>query len=267
MTTMFRTVTALACGLLSFGALAQERKLAEVFAPKGELRAVINLGNPVLARQVEGQPASGVSVDLAHELGRRLGVAVRQVVVTSAGRAVETVRKGEADIGFFAIDPARSEGVNFATPYVSISGAYAVPQASPIRTIADVDRPGVRVIVGLNSAYDLFLTREIKSATLVRAPTSQAVVPMLFEQKMEVAANVRQQLEADAAKNPGALRLLDGNFMTIHQAMGLAAGRDPQGLAYLTNFVEEMKSSGFVGAALQRHGISGAQVSPPGMPK
>jgi polar amino acid transport system substrate-binding protein len=249
-------------------ATREQQQLAAAFAPQGVLRAVINLGNPVLARRAEGQAApAGVSVDMAMELGRRLGLTVEPVVVTSAGAAVETMRKGDADIGFFAIDPARSEGVVFSPPYVNIEGAYAVPVGSPLQGMAEVDRPGVRIAVGGKSAYDLFLTREIKAATLVRAPTSQAVVSQLMEQKLDVAANVRQQLEADMARNPGVLRLLPGAFMTIHQAMGFAAGRAPEGQAYLTRYVEEMKASGFVAAALQRHGVEGAAVAPAGMPK
>jgi polar amino acid transport system substrate-binding protein len=245
-------------------ATKEDQKLAEAFAPQGMLRAVINLGNPVLARRMDPQgPPTGVSVDLATELGRRLGLAVEPVVVTSAGAAVETMRKGDADIGFFAIDPARSEGVVFSTPYVNIEGAYAVREGSPIKSLAEVDRPGVRIAVGLNSAYDLFLTREIKQATLVRAPTSQAVVPQFIEQNLDVAANVRQQLETDMKRQQG-LRMLPGSFMTINQAMGLAAGRDPVGQAYLTRYVEEMKASGFVAEALKRHGIEGAAVAPPG---
>jgi polar amino acid transport system substrate-binding protein len=246
-------------------ATREEQMLAEAFAPTGVLRAVINLGNPVLARRADPNgPPSGVSVDLATELARRVGVALEPVVVTSAGAAVETMRKGEADIGFFAIDPARSEGIVFSNPYVNIEGAYAVPVTSPIQSRAEVDRPGVRIAVGQNSAYDLFLTREIKAAALVRAPTSQAVVPAFLDQKLDVAANVRQQLEADMARNPGAMRLLPGAFMTIHQAMGFAAGRKPEASAYLASYVEEMKSSGFVAEALRRHGVPGAAVAPAG---
>jgi polar amino acid transport system substrate-binding protein len=241
------------------------KQLAAAFAPTGTLRAVINLGNPVLARRADPQaPATGVSVDLATELAARLGVPFTPVVVTSAGAAVETLRKGDVDLGFFAIDPQRSAGIDFSPPYVNIYGAYAVAEASPIRALADVDRAGVRIVVGLNSAYDLFLTREIKAATLVRAPTSPAVVATMLADKLEVAAGVRQQIEADVVKTAGALRVLPGNFMTINQAMGLAAGRAPDAAAYLTRFVEEMKASGFVAAALQRHRIEGAAVAPAG---
>ena len=175
------------------------------------------------------------------------------------------MRKGEADIGFFAIDPARSDGASFSTPYVNIHGAYAVRENSPIKNIADVDQAGVRISVGNNSAYDLFLKREIKNATLVRSPTSQTVVAQFMDQNLEVAANVRQQLEADMARQPaGTMRMLPGNFMTINQAMALSGGRDASASTYLTQFVEEMKSSGFVAEALKRHGIQGALVAPAG---
>ncbi len=245
-------------------ALAQgPSPLARAFAPEGRLRAVINLGNPILAGRVsESGPPHGVSVDLAEALARRLGVELEMVIVPAAGRAVETMRSGRADIGFFAVDPARSQGIEFTAPYIEIEGAYLVRDASPLTRIAEVDRPGTRIMVGLNSAYDLYLTREIRHATLLRAPTSPAVVEEFLRQGVEVAAGVRQQLEADAARIPG-LRLLPGRFMVIHQAMGLAAGRDPAALAYLSAFVEEMKASGFIAAALSRHGIQGASVAPP----
>jgi ABC-type amino acid transport substrate-binding protein len=245
-------------------ALAQPApaSLARAFAPEGKLRAVINLGNPILAGRVsESVPPHGVSVDLARALAQRLGVELEMVVVNAAGRAVETMRAGRVDIGFFAVDPARSQGIEFSPPYIEIEGAYLVRDASPITRMEDVDRPGTRIVVGLNSAYDLFLTREIRQASLVRAPTSPAVVEEFLRQGLDVAAGVRQQLEADQERFPG-LRLLPGRFMVIHQAMGLAAGRDPAALAYLTAFVEEMKATGFVAAALGRHGIQGASVAP-----
>jgi polar amino acid transport system substrate-binding protein len=248
-------------------ATRDEQALAEAFAPSGSLRAIINLGNPVLAKRSSEQAApTGVSVDLANELARRLGVPIEYVVVTSAGKAVETLRAGNGDLGFFAIDPMRSDGITFSAPYINIDGAYLVREGSPMTSRADVDKAGVRIAVGLNSAYDLFLTREIKAATLVRVPTSPEVVPAFTSQNLEVAAGVKQQLEADQLKNPG-LRLLPGAFMTIHQAMGLPSGRKPDAHAYLAKFVEEAKASGFVLAALRRHAVPGAAVAPPGPAK
>jgi polar amino acid transport system substrate-binding protein len=231
-------------------------------APSGRLRAAINFGNPILAvRGADGQPA-GVSVDLARELGKRLGVPVDLVTFTAAGKVVEAVKEAKVDIAFVAIDPVRGADMLQTPPYVIIEGAYLVKNDSPIRRNEDVDRPGNRIVVGNGSAYDLYLTRELKAARLVKAPTSPLVTDVFLAQGMEVAAGVKQQLQADARRVPG-VRLLDGRFMVIQQAMGLPRGRD--GVArYVSAFVEEMKASGFVAAALQRHHIEGALVAPAG---
>ena len=232
-------------------------------APTGKLRAVINLGNPILARKdaATGELA-GVSVDLARELALRLGVETELVEVSSAGKSVETLGAGRVDVGFFAIDPARAATTAYTGPYVQIEGAYLVRDGSSIRTNDEVDRAGNRVAVGNKSAYDLYLARNFKQASIERAPTSPAVVDFFLAHSVEVAAGVKQQLEADAKRIPG-LRLLPGRFMVINQAMGMARGREG-GAKYLTAFVEEMKSSGFVAAALKRHGIEGASIAPPG---
>jgi polar amino acid transport system substrate-binding protein len=232
-------------------------------APTGKLRAVINFGNPILAKisAATGEP-SGVSVDLARELARRLGVAAELVAVPSAGESVETLKSGRVDVGFFAIDPVRGVDTAFTGPYVQIEGAYLVRNDSPLRANEEVDREGTRVAVGNKSAYDLFLTRGLKKATIARAPTSPAVVDYFVANRLDVAAGVKQQLEMDAKRVPG-MRLLPGRFMVINQAMGMRQGREA-GAKYLTAFVEEMKASGFVAEALKRHGIEGAAVAPAG---
>ena len=233
------------------------------FTPTGRLRAAINLGNPILAHAAGEGGAGGVSVDLAREFARRLGVDLELVVVDTAGKSVDAVAGERADIGFFAIDPARGAGIAFTAPYVLIEGSYLVKEESPIRANEDVDRAAHRVVVGKGSAYDLFLTRELRQAQIVRAPSSPAVVPTFLEQGADVAAGVRQQLEADARGKPG-LRLLDGRFMVIQQAMGVPKSRGEEAASYLAAFVEEMKAGGFVADALKRHGIEGASVAPPG---
>jgi polar amino acid transport system substrate-binding protein len=239
---------------------APSATLVKEFAPSGTLRAAINLGNPILAnKDATGQPF-GVSVDLARELGKRLGVPVELVPFNAAGKVVEAAKAGQVDIAFVAIDPVRGGDMAQTPAYVQIEGAYMVPSASPIKTNAEVDRAGHRIVVGINSAYDLFLTREIKAATLVRAPSSPTVLDMMAAQKLEVAAGVKQQLQIDAKRIPG-MRLLEGRFMVINQAMGLPKGRDAAH-AYLTAYVQEMKASGFVGQSLARHGIEGAAVAP-----
>jgi polar amino acid transport system substrate-binding protein len=236
--------------------------VASAFTPAGRLRAAINLGNPILATLDAAGAPVGVSVDLAREFAARLGAAADFVVVKTAAAAVEAVTNGSADIGFFAIDPARGAGIAFTPPYVLIEGCYLVPEASSLRDNAEVDRAGTRVVVGQGSAYDLFLTRELKAATIVRAPSSQAVLETYVAGGHEVAAGVRQQLEADMARFPGQ-RLLPGRFMVIQQAMGCAKDRGADAAAALAAFVEDVKASGFVADALERHRQHGASVAPP----
>ena len=235
--------------------------LVLAFAPTGRLRASINLGNPILAGRDAAGQAQGVSVDLARTFAERLGVPLDLVVFDTAGKSVDAVKAEQADIGFFAIDPLRGEGIRFTAPYVLIEGCYLVRADSPLQGNAEVDAAGRSVMVGKGSAYDLFLTRELKAATILRAPSSPAVVQSFLDEPADVAAGVKQQLEADAARL-GGLRLLPGCFMVIQQAMGLPAGRGAAAQAVLAAFVEDMKGSGFVAEALRRHGIQGAAVAP-----
>ena len=232
-------------------------------APTGKLRAAINFGNPVLAARdpATGEPR-GVSADLSRELAARLGVPVEFVTYQAAGRVVEGLKTRAWDVAYVAIDPIRSADMYQSPPYVVIEGSYLVAAGSPIRSNAEIDREGVRVVVGQGSAYDLFLSRELKQAKIVRVATSALVVDTLLAQKIEAAAGVRQQLEADAKRVSG-VRLLEGRFMVINQAMGVPKGRDA-GARYVRDFIEEMKASGFVAQALSRHGIEGAAVAPAG---
>lgn len=234
----------------------------QAFTPTGKLRASINLGNPILANRdaVTGEPV-GVSIDLARAFAQRLGVHIELVVFDAAGKSVEAVAQEQADIGFFAIDPLRGEGISFTAAYVLIEGSYLVPHDSPIQSNEEVDRADQRVTVGKGSAYDLFLTRALQQAEIVRAPTSPTVVDVFVAQGLEVAAGVKQQLQADAQRYPG-LRLLPGRFMVIQQAMGIPKSRGDEAANTLRQFVEDMKASGFVAQALARHGIQGASVAP-----
>jgi polar amino acid transport system substrate-binding protein len=249
--------------LASCAAPAPERHAAAAamaLAPNGTLRAAINFGNPVLARRDASGAPQGVSVDLAREAASRLGVPVELVTFESAGNVVDAVKTGRVDVAFVAIDPVRAADMDYTAPYVIIEGAYLVRADSPLRRNDEVDRPGTRVAVGRGSAYDLFLTRALKSATLVRAPTSPEVTDFFLAQKLDVAAGVKQQLEADAQR-VGGVRLLPERFMVIEQAMGLPKGR-AGAQPWLAAFIEDAKASGFVARALQRHGIEGAAVAP-----
>jgi polar amino acid transport system substrate-binding protein len=239
--------------------------IVRAFAPTGRLRASINLGNRVLAHRdpATGAPA-GVSVDLAREFAWRLGVAVELVTFDVAMHSVEAVGKDQADIGFFAIDPKRGEHITFTPPYVLIEGAYMVRNDSPLQANEEVDRAGHTVVVGQGSAYDLYLSREIKQATIVRRDGSQGVMQYFLETKADVAAGVKQQLQVDAARI-GGVRLLPGRFMVIRQAMGCPRSRGEEAAKVLAEFVEEMKASGFVAEALKRSGVEGAAVAPAGV--
>jgi polar amino acid transport system substrate-binding protein len=239
--------------------------LASSIAPHGVLRVAINLGNPVLAGlDATGEP-SGISADLSRKLAAQLGLGIEWRIFKKADESVQCVRADDADIGFFAIDPVRGEGLHFSPPYVQIEGAYMVRHDSALHSNDQVDQPGQRVTVGAGSAYDLYLTRHLQQATIVRAPSSPAVVDVFMAQQLEVAAGVKQQLEADAQRLAG-VRLLPGRFMVIHQAMGMPAQRSETARQGLNAFVEDAKQSGWVAQAFVHHQIQGAAVAPPGYP-
>jgi polar amino acid transport system substrate-binding protein len=227
-------------------------------APTGMLRAAINSANPVLVQRntVTGAPG-GITIDLAQELSKRLGVPLQQVVIDGAGKSFDAVKTAACDIGFLAVEPARAAEVDFTAPYVIIEGVYAVRADSGINDNADVDRPGVRVAVNKAAAYDLFLTRSLKHATLVRAEDS---FDLFLREGLEAVAGVKQGVVRFVEASPVA-RLLPGRFMEIQQAMCLPKGREA-GATYLRAFVEEMKASGFVEKAIARAGQE-ATVAPP----
>ena len=229
-------------------------------APTGPLRAAINFGNPVLARRDADAPG-GISADLARELARRLGVAVQFVTYEAAGTVVQGLKVGAAwDVCFLAIDPLRAQTITFTAPYVVIEGVYMVAGDSALRSTAEVDRAGIRVGVVVGSAYDLFLTRALKHATMVRAAEIGPVMALWDGGELDVVAGVEPQLAALSARRP-ATRLLPEPFMAINQAMGLPAGREA-GAHYLRAFVDEMKASGFVAEAFVRNHIVGASMAP-----
>lgn len=235
---------------------------AKDLAPTGRLRAAINFGNPVLAQKdpATGE-ARGVSVDLARELARRLAAPLDLVTYDSAREVVEAAKTGAWDVAFVAIDPARAAEIVFTAPYVVIEGTYAVPADSSLRAVADVDRDGVRVAVGAKSAYDLYLTRTLKHARLVRAPTSPGAIELFRNDKLEAVAGVKQPL-LELAKKDAQVRVLPGRFMVIEQAMGTPRSHEG-GAGFLRQFVEEMKASGFVADALRGSGQTDAAVAPP----
>lgn len=227
----------------------------------GKLRVAINYGNPVLAQKDDAGEPAGVSAALARALAQRLGADIEFITFTGAGKVVDAAKDDVWDVGFLAIDPLRAQEVAFTSPYVIIEGTYLVREDAPFRALADLDAQGVRIAVGKGAAYDLFLSRELKQAELVRAGTSAAAVDLFLDQSLDAAAGVRQPLEAVARQVPG-LKVLPGYFTAIRQAMAVPA-RQRAAHAYLQSFIEEMKASGFVAQALQDSGQGDATVAPP----
>ncbi len=231
-------------------------------APGGKMRAAINVGNIVLAKRGEGgAEPTGITVDLARELGKRLGVPVEFVVYDLAGKVSAAANTGAWDICFLAIEPARAAEVEFTAPYVLIEGTYLVARDSPLKTVADVDAPGIRIGANTGAAYDLFLTRSLKNATLVRAGDGSSMFDLFEAGKVDAAAGVRQPLEIYAKAHPH-VRVMPDRFMEIRQAMAAGKGK-MAGQRYLASFIEEMKASGFVADAIKRHGQAAA-VAPKG---
>lgn len=230
-------------------------------APGGTLRVGINLGNPVIAqRDPAGGDPKGVGAALGRELAKRAGVPVKFATYETAGLMADAVKEGEWDVAFLAVDPARASDIAFSAPYVLIEGAYMVREESPLRSNAQVDLEGIRIAVGLKTAYDLYLTREIKRATLVRAASSKAAIQQFLAEKLDVVAGVRQPLQAAAKANSG-LRVFDESFMVIRQASGVPKAR-VEAARYLCDFIEEAKASGFVARALKESGQADVAVAP-----
>jgi len=246
-------------GALSQSATFVAPEVLKDLAPDGRLHAAINAGNVVLVQKDATGAVSGITVDLAHELARRLGVSADLVVFEAAGKVTDAAKSGAWDVAFVAIEPRRAEVIG--SPYVVIEGTYMAAADSPLKTIADVDRDGIRIAVPRGSAYDLFLSRTLQHATLVRYPNPPQSLEGYIRDKIDVAAGVKEQLVAFAKSHPG-YRVMDGHFQEIREAMGVPLGHE-SGLRYLREFVEEMKADGFVRQSLDRAGQTETVVAPP----
>lgn len=230
-------------------------------APTGTLRVGINYGNPVLAtKDPNSGQLSGLAVDLARELGRRTDLPLELVGFESAGKMVEGLQAGAWDVAFLAVDPGREQEISFTAPYIEIEGTFLVPPESALRAIADVDHENVRVGVSSKSAYDLFLSRNLKHAELVRESSPEAAFELIVAGKVDALGGVRQHLVAHMKKFPGS-RVLEGRFMAIQQALGIPKSR-AAGLNYLREFIEDVKASGFVARALEKAGVQGVSIAP-----
>ncbi len=231
-------------------------------APTARLRIGINTGNFLLVTNyVPGTEPRGVAPDLGRELGRRLGVPVEFVVFDAAGKLADAGKAGVWDVAFLGNEPQRASEIVFTAAYLEIPVTFLVPAGSPIRTIADVDREGVRVAVAEKSAYDLFLTRNLKHAQLVRAEGIEGSYQLFVKEKFEALAGLKPRLVTDADKLPGS-RVLEGQSTSVKQSIGMPHGRDA-GAKYLREFVEDTKASGLVARLIAEYGVRGVSVAPP----
>jgi polar amino acid transport system substrate-binding protein len=230
-------------------------------APSGTLRVGLNYGNflLVLKDAPDGAP-NGIAPDLGRELGRRLGVPVAFVKFKQAGQLADGVRDGKCDVGFLGAEPQRANEIAFTKAYLEIPVTFLVPAGSKIQAIADVDRAGVRVSVSARSAYDLYLSRNLKNAKLERAEGIDGSYDLFVNGKLEVLAGLKPRLVSDAQKLPGS-RVLDGQITGVQQACGTTKAR-AAGAQYLSEFIEDVKRSGLVAKTIDKHGVKGVTVAP-----
>jgi polar amino acid transport system substrate-binding protein len=231
-------------------------------APTGVLRAGINVQNFLLVtgKTDAGDPV-GVAPDMAAEIARRLGVPLKLVPFKSPGDLADAAETDAWDIGLIGAEPQRAEKISFTPAYVEIEATYLVPAGSSLKTLADVDKAGVRIAVMGRAAYGLWLERNIKHAELVRSDSLASAAEMFVRDKLDALAGLRPALISDAAKVPDG-RILDGRFMAVQQAIGTQR-KNAAGAAFLTSFVAEVKTSGFVASLIEKHKVRGLSVAPP----
>jgi polar amino acid transport system substrate-binding protein len=229
-------------------------------APSGKLRIGLNYSNflIVLGDDPKGEPR-GIAPDLGRELAKRAGLAFEFVKFDAAGKLFDAVKAGQVDIGFLGNEPQRASEVDFSPPYLEIPVTFLVPAGSPIRQIADIDREGVRVAVSERSAYDLWLTRNLKKAKLLRAKGIPASYDLFMAQKLEALGGLKPKLVEEQARTPGS-RVLDGQITGVQQSIGTPKGR-PAAADYVRKFAEDVRKSGLAAQIIERHGVKGVVVA------
>ena len=241
-------------------------------APTGVLRAGLNFSNFLITKRDPATGAiGGVAADLAHEIGRRLGVPVAFVGYETPGQMADAAQSGVWDIAFLGAEPLRAQQIAFSAAYLEIEATYLVPAGSKVQSVDEVDRAGMRISVSNKSAYELYLTRSLKHAELIKIDGADASFDVFVAENMDALAGLRPRLVTEAEKLPGS-RVLAGRFTAIQQAIGTARSgadgtpRAGAGAAYLRAFVEEAKAGGLVARALAANGVRGATVAPPAPP-
>jgi len=235
--------------------------MKEELAPSGRLRIGLNYQNflLVLGDGPDGEPR-GIAPDLGRELARRLGLAVEYVKFDAAGKLADAVKEARVDVGFIGAEPQRAQDIAFSGAYLEIPVTFLVPAGSKIRSIADVDQDGVRVSVSERSAYDLFLSRNLKKAKLVRAAGIQASYDLFVAEKLEALGGLKPRLVQDAEKLAGS-RILDGQITGVQQAIGTPRARSAAA-KYLSEYAADVKRSGLVAKLIEKHGVKGVNVAP-----
>jgi polar amino acid transport system substrate-binding protein len=231
-------------------------------APTGTLRVALNMSNFLLTATdpVTGEPC-GIAADLGRELGQRLGVPVALLPYPNPGTLADAAPTGVWDVGFIGAEPQRAHAIDFTAAYVEIEATYLVPPGSPLQAIAEVDRPGVRIAVPDRSAFELYLSRNLQHAQLVRVHGADNAFQRFVADQLDALAGLRPRLVTDQEALPGS-RLLAGNFTAVQQAAGTPKGR-PIGAQYLRAFIEDIKATGLVARAIARHNVRGLTVAPP----
>ena len=229
--------------------------------PTGTLRVGVNMSNFLLTRQdaSSGKPA-GVAVDLARELARRLGVPVEIIPYPNPGALADAAKSGVWDVGFLGAEPQRANEIDFTAAYVEIEATYLVPPGSPLASVDEVDRDGVRIAVPTKSAYELYLTRSLRHAKLVHEKGADNAFKRFVDDKLDALAGLRPRLVADHEKLAGS-RLLEGRFTAVQQAVGSPKGR-AKAARHLRQFVEEIKATGLVARTIDANGVRGLTVAP-----
>ena len=231
-------------------------------APIGTLRVALNMSNVLLTATdpVTGEPC-GLAADLGRELGTRLGVPVALLPYPNPGALADAAPNDVWDVGFIGAEPQRAQAIDFTAAYVEIEATYLVPPGSPHQAIAEVDRPGVRIAVPDRSAFELYLTRSVQHAQLVRVHGADNAFQHFVTDRLDALAGLRPRLVTDQDKLPGS-RLLAGNFTAVQQAAGTPKGR-PLGVQYLRDFIEDIKATGLVAQTIEKHHVRGLTVAPP----
>jgi polar amino acid transport system substrate-binding protein len=232
--------------------------LASQLAPSGKLRVGVNHGNFLLVQKNPDGSIRGIVADLAAELAKRLGVPVEFVHYPGAGQLADSAASGAWDVGFLGAEPQRAQEIEFTAAYLEIPATYLVPAGSAIRKLEEIDRPGVRIAVAQKSAYDLYLSRNIRNAELVRAEGIQGSYDLFVGGKLDALAGLKARLLTDVETLPGA-RILEGQFTSVQQAVGTPKGHG--GADYLRDFVADIKSSGLVARTIEKHGIRGVSAA------